>query len=91
MILLPLGIKLSESTDVFSQIFPDQKERVKLSKQRAREYHAMMLPYSKALGLHQMFQVRGVPTFVIFKNGKQVWRQSGMLTKNDLKQKIVNA
>lgn len=36
------------------------------------------------------FQVRGVPTFLLFKNGKQVWKQTGMLTKSDLKQRILN-
>jgi thioredoxin 1 len=30
------------------------------------------------------FQVRGVPTFVLYKKGQQVWRQSGMVAKKDL-------
>jgi thioredoxin 1 len=30
------------------------------------------------------YQVRGVPTMLLFKKGKQVWRQSGVLEKSDL-------
>ena len=30
------------------------------------------------------FQVRGVPTLMLYQNGKQLWRQSGVLSKNDL-------
>ncbi|WJJ95766.1 thioredoxin [Algibacter luteus] len=34
--------------------------------------------------LSAKYQVRGVPTMLLFKNGKQVWRQSGVLQKNDI-------
>jgi thioredoxin 1 len=30
------------------------------------------------------YQVRGVPTMLLFKKGKQVWRESGVLQKNDI-------
>lgn len=30
------------------------------------------------------YQVRGVPTMILFQNGKQLWRQSGVLSKEDL-------
>ncbi|BAX79332.1 thioredoxin [Labilibaculum antarcticum] len=30
------------------------------------------------------FQVRGVPTLILFKNGQVVWRQSGVATKQQL-------
>lgn len=32
------------------------------------------------------YQVQGVPTFIVFKQGKQVWRQSGMQSVSQLKQ-----
>jgi thioredoxin 1 len=30
------------------------------------------------------YQVRGVPTMLLFKNGKQLWRQSGVVQKEQL-------
>ena len=30
------------------------------------------------------YQVRGVPTLILYKSGKQVWRQSGLVQKNEL-------
>jgi thioredoxin 1 len=31
------------------------------------------------------YNVQSVPTLIIFKNGKQIWRQSGVVSKNQLK------
>ncbi|MEQ8904133.1 MAG: thioredoxin [Pseudomonadales bacterium] len=36
----------------------------------------------------QKYNVRGVPTFILFKQGKQVWRQSGAIPKHMLEQAI---
>lgn len=32
----------------------------------------------------QVYQIRSVPTLIIFKEGKPVWRQSGVIPKNEL-------
>jgi len=34
--------------------------------------------------ISQRFQVRGVPTLGLFKNGKILWKQSGIQTKQEL-------
>jgi len=34
--------------------------------------------------LAAQYQVRGVPTLILFKEGKQVCRQSGVLQKNEI-------
>lgn len=34
--------------------------------------------------LANTFQVRGVPTMMFFKNGEQLWRQSGVLQKGEI-------
>jgi thioredoxin 1 len=36
------------------------------------------------------YDVRAVPTFIIFKGGRQVWRHSGMIDKNTLEQQLLS-
>jgi thioredoxin 1 len=43
----------------------------------------------KNQALAAQYQVRGVPTMLMFQNGKQLWRQSGVLSKEEIIQVIL--
>ncbi len=36
------------------------------------------------------YQIQGVPTLIIFKQGKTVWRKSGIVSKNELLNTLKN-
>jgi thioredoxin 1 len=36
------------------------------------------------------YQVRGVPTMMLYQRGKQIWRQSGVLSKEEIIQIILD-
>ena len=39
---------------------------------------------NQALMANPQFQVKGVPTLMLFRNGKMLWRQSGVVPKDDI-------
>ncbi|OOV25909.1 thioredoxin [Flavobacterium sp. LM5] len=43
----------------------------------------------KNQAIASQFQVRGVPTMILFQNGEQLWRQSGVVSKDELIQIII--
>ena len=59
---------------ILKQVKDDLGDKVKIIK----------IDVDKNPAVASKFQVRGVPTFVLFKNGKQVWKQSGLVSKRDL-------
>lgn len=48
------------------------------------EVSIIKIDVDKNQSLAAKYQVKGVPTLLLFKNGVQLWRQSGVLQKSDL-------
>ncbi|WP_055443301.1 thioredoxin [Lacinutrix himadriensis] len=63
---------------MMSPILKDVKDNLK------ERVSIIKIDVDKNQALAAKYQVRGVPTMLLFKNGKQVWRQSGMLQKDEL-------
>ena len=59
---------------ILTQVKSDLGDKIKVIK----------IDVDKNQSLAAKYQVKGVPTMLLFKNGKQVWRQSGVLQKNDV-------
>ncbi|MCK0131755.1 thioredoxin [Flavobacteriaceae bacterium F08102] len=59
---------------ILKEVKAELKDTVKIIK----------IDVDKNPNLASQFQVRGVPTLLLFKDGKQRWRQSGVLQKSEL-------
>ncbi|QNM85157.1 thioredoxin [Polaribacter pectinis] len=59
---------------VLKQVKDEFKDKISIIK----------IDVDKNQSLAAKYQVKGVPTLVLYKAGKQVWRQSGMVQKTDL-------
>jgi thioredoxin 1 len=51
----------------------------------------VLIDVDKNKALATKFSIRGVPAFLIFKNGKQVWKGAGVQPLHELKAQIEKA
>lgn len=65
---------------ILQEVKTNLKEAVKIIKVNVDEHQ----------DLASHFIVRGVPTLMLFKKGKMLWRQSGVLSSKDLTDIISN-
>ena len=63
-------------------------QEVKLNLKEAVKIIKVNVDQHQDLANH--FMVRGVPTLMLFKKGKMLWRQSGVLSSKDLTDIISN-
>lgn len=56
-----------------------------LKKQMGEQVSIVKIDVDKNPGVAAKYQVRGVPTLIIFKSGEQLWRQYGVYSAHDLK------
>lgn len=54
------------------------------TKQLVPEVSIIKIDVDKNQTLASKYQIRGVPTLMLFKKGQQVWRQSGVLQPEQL-------
>ena len=61
-------------TPILKQVKDDLGDKIKIIK----------IDIDKNQSLSTKFAVRGVPTMILFKNGNQLWRQSGLVEKDHI-------
>ena len=59
-----------------------------ISKEMGDQVRILKVDVDRNQSAATTYQIQGVPTFVIFKNGKIMWRQSGAMPAHVLKQAI---
>ena len=64
---------------VLDQLKADLGDKVRIIK----------IDVDKNTDLAAKMQVMGVPTFMLYKNGRQIWSQAGMVSKEQLKKLVL--
>lgn len=54
------------------------------------EAKIVQIDIDKEKALAERFHIQSVPTLIIFKNGKQLWRQSGIISSHALAKLLQN-
>jgi thioredoxin 1 len=59
-----------------------------LGKELQGKTRILKIDIDKNQPVAQHYQIQGVPTFIIFKKGEMLWRHSGTIDKNTIKQQL---
>jgi len=50
----------------------------------------MRIDVDKSKEVGKAYKIQGVPVFILFKNGKEIWKNNGKNSKKELKKQIEN-
>lgn len=83
---------LNSSTPVLVDFYADwclpcktmSSELLEVKKVQADNIRIIKINVDKNRPTALKYSIQSIPTLMIFKNGKQVWRQSGVLSSSDL-------
>jgi len=50
----------------------------------------MRIDVDKSKEVGKAYKIQGVPVFILFKNGKAIWKHNGMISEEELKKQIEN-
>jgi thioredoxin 1 len=59
-----------------------------LKDQMGSKVRVLKIDVDKNQEVAEKFKIRGVPTFILFKSGEILWRQSGVIELNQLRSKV---
>ena len=59
-----------------------------LKDQMGSKVRVLKIDVDKNQEVADKFKIRGVPTFILFKSGEILWRQSGVIELNQLRSKV---
>lgn len=62
-----------------------------VAKELDGKVRVIKIDVDKNPSISDKFQIRGVPTMMLFKDGKSVWRQSGVLQKEQILNQVSKA
>jgi thioredoxin 1 len=63
----------------------------KLKSELGDKIRILKIDVDKNPDVSDKFKVRGVPTFMLFRSGEVMWRQSGAMDLNTIKRRVLEA